>query len=617
MDPANSKLTTSFSSQQLDSGIFKILTDIFNRGREIEGHLGRVAELGQGGCSKEALCRRLDCAMENENSSDAILATLFGSERKSFPIDLQSYIRLYWLDAVFESIQTMAYYEVGFLRLIQGFKYPLAKIVLYDDELIVNSEHPVRNFFTKASLIAIGLTNKSVGLEGQFYRAVENTLLQVRKLKGENIANICNVFNAASDKINHLNLLTDRFERRVCETKVGILRAAKGEEEVARFLNKAMVGKKMPPLVVDFLQGPWRHVMQITFIKYGCRSIEWAELSKLTITLIGTVVPVSDLDKKRLYRIIPRLPNQIKKYLGGLENEKINTQQFLDFLDDIHVRLLKGESIPVVEVESLLSRDPERVVRTTVSRRIKKKLNAIKVGQWFKYYSENGEVSRLRLAMKMEDIDQLLFVNIEGRKALSKSYEEVAYYLTANVLEVLDKKSFFEVACKNVYLALKEEFTEMLELERQVLDQQPVTDDYKSEAANDGAMEEKVEKTELEKEAELDAKVADVWRMRFKYVSENKKNHYVQKARIQIGALTIGAWVEWENENKETLRCKLAVKLRSTDKLIFVDRMGMKMLECSSDEFVTRLVANKIKILDQGEAFESTLERVVGGLREG
>ena len=291
-----------------------------------------------------------------------------------------------------------------------------------------------------------------------------------------------------------------------------------------------------------------------------------------------------------------------------------------------------------------------------MSKRLNRKLGVLRVGQWYKYTLEDGKVLRLRLAMKMEDISQLLFVNIEGRNALNKSFESVAYYLTLKLMVALDKNSFFELACQRVdRLILEPLEIRSLDVEsRQLKKATPSEKENKKEEIkeNQNSKSKKVEsveeqishvpnenatleiassdsvppvsttapkslerKTVEQKEAELEVKVAKVWALRTEYVSRNKQHGAVQKAKVIIDSLVIGSWINYIDESNVKKRCKLAVKLRSTDKLIFVDREGVKVLVCRSDYLIAKYVVDEVVILDSGPMFESALEKVVGGLR--
>ncbi len=92
-----------------------------------------------------------------------------------------------------------------------------------------------------------------------------------------------------------------------------------------------------------------------------------------------------------------------------------------------------------------------------------------------------------------------------------------------------------------------------------------------------------------------------------------KKEQVILKV---ISEISLGAWISVESEDDKE-RYKLVVKINSTDKFIFVDRLGLKKLEIKTDELLCRMNAGQIKVLSEGAEFDETLSRVVGRIRVG
>ena len=80
------------------------------------------------------------------------------------------------------------------------------------------------------------------------------------------------------------------------------------------------------------------------------------------------------------------------------------------------------------------------------------------------------------------------------------------------------------------------------------------------------------------------------------------------------GKLQVGAWLELHQEEQK-IRCKLAAHIKSVDKMIFVNRAGMKILEKSKLEVAYELKAGKLVLLDDSLLFDRALENVITNLR--
>lgn len=84
----------------------------------------------------------------------------------------------------------------------------------------------------------------------------------------------------------------------------------------------------------------------------------------------------------------------------------------------------------------------------------------------------------------------------------------------------------------------------------------------------------------------------------------------------QIDAFTVGIWVEFQGEEDQHLRCKLAAKINAIDKYIFVNRQGVKVVEKTKDGLARELADGTVKVISDGLLFSRALESVIGNLRE-
>lgn len=84
---------------------------------------------------------------------------------------------------------------------------------------------------------------------------------------------------------------------------------------------------------------------------------------------------------------------------------------------------------------------------------------------------------------------------------------------------------------------------------------------------------------------------------------------------LQVDQLHTGCWVEFQEDEENTLRCKLAAIIEATGKFIFVNRTGMKVLERSRTGLALDFRRGAVRTLDDTLLFDRALESVVGNLR--
>ncbi|MHC8348780.1 DUF1631 domain-containing protein [Pseudomonas sp. RT4P38] len=84
---------------------------------------------------------------------------------------------------------------------------------------------------------------------------------------------------------------------------------------------------------------------------------------------------------------------------------------------------------------------------------------------------------------------------------------------------------------------------------------------------------------------------------------------------LQVDQLRLGCWVEFQEDEENTLRCKLAAIIEATGKYIFVSRTGMKVLERSRTGLALEFHRGAVRALDDTLLFDRALESVIGNLR--
>lgn len=80
-------------------------------------------------------------------------------------------------------------------------------------------------------------------------------------------------------------------------------------------------------------------------------------------------------------------------------------------------------------------------------------------------------------------------------------------------------------------------------------------------------------------------------------------------------ALHPGTWVEVKQAEGKRFRAKLADISSVSGRYLFVNRAGMKVLDCSLNKLAFELQEKRIALLDDGALFDRALQNVIGNLR--
>lgn len=83
----------------------------------------------------------------------------------------------------------------------------------------------------------------------------------------------------------------------------------------------------------------------------------------------------------------------------------------------------------------------------------------------------------------------------------------------------------------------------------------------------------------------------------------------------QIDAIEIGNWVEFNLVNGASFRCKLSAIIEEADCFVFVNRMGLKVIEKTRTDLAHEMRRGRLTVLEQGALIDRAMDAVVGSLR--
>jgi hypothetical protein len=446
-------------------------------------------------------------------------------------------------------------------------------------------------------------------------------------------------------------LRLQRIEQRLVETAQGQWRSQRARQQAAQLLNRCMAGKKIAADIVDWLQGEWFGELQWCLLQHGDSGSAWQRFGEVTLALVASLQPPSDEPGARqtLYAQIPQVTANLRELLAERAPSTAALDATLERIEQQHLIVLKGRQ-PATSAFQLIATDNLWFAEISLSRELLARVDALAPGQWFVLREEPDR--RVKLILKQDEAGQLLFVNQLGIKALQISTEEFAYRLASDMALPLPQQSAGRQALARALREAAKEHAEQLIEKQRVRDQSAAQTRAETEAeqqrqgealqrqreavrqrveveARERALarakaaaearalaEEETARIERAAAEEQQARELEIARRRQAQAQQTGDNSQRQRlARQQATMLAIGHWIELHDEKGQLQRLKLAVKLPSSGKLIFVDREGVRRADLTREQLVASLLDGSAHIREQGPQFEDTLARVVNGLR--
>ena len=84
----------------------------------------------------------------------------------------------------------------------------------------------------------------------------------------------------------------------------------------------------------------------------------------------------------------------------------------------------------------------------------------------------------------------------------------------------------------------------------------------------------------------------------------------------QVDKFPIGTWLEFKGAAGVPVRCALAAKIDSIDKLFFVNSKGLKVVELTRMRLARELKAGSVMIVSEGSLVDRAMESVINNLRD-
>jgi hypothetical protein len=412
-----------------------------------------------------------------------------------------------------------------------------------------------------------------------------------------------------------------KLEARLCATETGQLRSRQSKNLAANMINEAMSGNLFTASIISFLQGHWYDSAQLLVLQHGVDSEEWRRAVKTTETIIWTYQPLvaneaeMPQERQHLYRIVESLSTEIRQGLVALKHNSEAVDAVLEDIENDHVNIVSEQPLTCVDYTPIAC-DIAPLASSRISRLLLKKVHALQSGQWLAF-KDGEQARRIKLVLKLDDVKQLLFSNRNGVKVMEKSFEEFAYFLSSGSAKILHHDEIFSSTFSTYYLSLVKG-----QRRQQQLVNERKTRFHDEVAASEQAQRDQENEAKSQRRAKqkIDEEARHATHNQQKDEARQKINKLSKAEKISsftqaVAGLSVGAWLRLPGTEKTFEECKLAVRITSADKMIFVNKTGHKIGEYNSANLIELLVAGQAEIQDYGVEFEDTLAQVVSRLR--
>lgn len=566
-----------------------------------------------------ALQKRLQLlATSNLTQANSLLEAV---QAASLPLGDREANVLFFADKFWEILELHNDADAAWSPVFAQLRPVLAAVVLEQSNPDLLLQHPFMELLDSL-LAAARLWSQSLGKAGdRYYQRIASRITQLCEtpVSSASYEEWRDSFRMEWQKeLQRAELLTNR----IVDTDSRAVIGKQTERTVVFQVNALLQRCEMPDVVEEMIKGPFRHTLQIILLSQGQKSEAWLAVINAMERLQDSMKTLQDeAEKQRAYRFIPLLPDMLRHTLIGVGDPAV-MDEWLERLEALHVFVLMGKPVPVQTATLLPLEDRADGIRFEVSSALLEQVSQVQTGSWVVTIQEDGVQQRCRLALKLEEAGHLMFANVLGAKCLEITFDNFARLLMGRRVRLLDQTSHMSDILQETVTLMRSLDFKQKTLRADADERAAVEQQRKQEAEQKARREAEIlDRQRREKEAQAAAVAAKEAEMVAKQELERQaaaavvaKGEAAAQAEQDVKSLAVGAWIDVDVEGSRQ-KAKLAAIINSTNKLIFTDRAGKKLMECTRAELTLKILDQSAVIIESGKQFESSLQKVIQSLR--
>ena len=467
---------------------------------------------------------------------------------------------------------------------IGRLQIPLVKVALLDQSFFSQSSHPARKLLNGLAKAGVGCVDENHSGRDAIFCKIQFVVQEVLDQNDHGIELYESLLTEFDLFIKKEEKRSALIERRILDAEAGRAKTDQARSEVNVAIQSLLAGKEIPPVVLKLIKGAWANVLFVALLKGGADTKVWQKKLSTASDLIWSVQSASAThSKQRLLEMVPSLLVDLREGLTEISFNPCDMSLLFADLQGLHLHLLEGDTgaclndVPQHEKAGLFDgqvKVPARQFRDDSLSGSSLSGDAPSCESLPSYGAlPESTVSSSGGQKSIADITKEILEKSLGQQPSAQSQNRGSGGVSAN------PKAMAESAKADKGSGSQRSVNQQSALK-------PTLDSSASDLVSKSSNDEEV-------------------------VSEHQ---YLEQYR-RLDALGVGSWVEFVMADGTRTRCKLAAKITSQKKFIFVNRNGVKIIERLRYELAQSMENGGFIILDDSCLFDRALESVISNLR--
>lgn len=310
---------------------------------------------------------------------------------------------------------------------MRQLEVPVLKVVMRDPEFFEDQDSPVRGVMNRLAQLGV----KGGRLNPVVQRRVDELIHRIATEFEQDTGVFEQTLGELDTLIDRQNLVYRRNVERVTAAAEGAQKVAESKTAVASALESKLAGRKVPRALVSLLDGGWRDLLSLTWIRQGPDSQLWQDYLAVIDSLMAFAEdPDSSIN-------LPELLRLIQDGLASISSNHMPSSQIRDELKQFLVR--RPDKAPeMVEMPAVSGVRPDKqVLSEREQRSLQRWINRaqqLRTGDWLRDQTKAEDPQYIRLVWIARGFSRFVFVNHQGMRVVELELEALARQMRKGII---------------------------------------------------------------------------------------------------------------------------------------------------------------------------------------
>ena len=347
--------------------------------------------------------------------------------------------------------------------LLSRLQIPMVKVAVMDKDFFAKKSHPARKLLNTLAQTAAKWDASLEKESDVIYRQVKGVVDRILNEFDDDPSIFADISKDFSKFVDMEDAKLKASEERATQALKGKERLGLARSVTDREIgNRLSMLKQVPDVVKTLLEGPWKDVMSLVYLRNGPESEQWNTVLGLMDKVIWSVQPKLDPnERKRMLSEIPGILKDLRENMVAISYDQRSITRIFKELQTAHIACLRNEE-PKATGKSIFEQDdsswmygdsvphelrqdpaepPEEVkpqVEVINDEHQQQAANA-KIGNWYEFKGLGEKPMRLKLSWRSSLTDLCVFVNRQGVKAAEMHVVDFADKLRKKEVEHIEE----------------------------------------------------------------------------------------------------------------------------------------------------------------------------------